>query len=264
LANREHVEILASGAREWNAWRRANPHVRPDLRRERLAEADLRGYDLRNADFRGGSLLAADLSSADLRGADLSGCDLRFCIWSRARLSAARLRDARGADERMLAAAARDDWRTRLPLARALQAGVAAAALAAAWALVESDFSDSFRELEPPPSIELAAALSEADLTAWPVEGVAISGGLLRVRLVTNEMTEAAYLTTLQAACKALDERSLRVEVSRIEVLQRDAAAGWAFEEADRCPEVLRAPRSRLAFTVAAASRPLRVRHQDP
>ena len=44
----------------------------------------------------------------------------------------------------------------------------------------------------------------------------------------------------------------------------QDVDSYSAFEEADRCPEVLRAPRSRLAFTVAAASRPLRVRHQDP
>src|SRR5690606_20825582 len=100
--------------------------------------------------------------------------------------------------------------------------------------------------------------MSKEKLTEWPVEGVAISGGLLRVRLQTDEMTETAYLATLEAACKALTKRTLAVEVSRIEVLQRDGEAGWAFEEASRCGEVLRTPRHRVPLAVAASSRPLR------
>ena len=43
--------ILKKGVDAWNAWRRENPDIRPDLR-----EADLRGANLGEADLRGADL----------------------------------------------------------------------------------------------------------------------------------------------------------------------------------------------------------------
>lgn len=81
MANPEHVEILKQGVEVWNAWRRENPTVTPDLR-----DANLRGADLRNA-----SLYQTFLTGADLRDADLSRADLRSTVLREAQLSGARV-----------------------------------------------------------------------------------------------------------------------------------------------------------------------------
>jgi hypothetical protein len=31
MANSEHIYLLSNGIESWNAWRVANPHLRPDL-----------------------------------------------------------------------------------------------------------------------------------------------------------------------------------------------------------------------------------------
>ena len=59
MANDEHVALLKQGVAAWNAWRDANPEVRPDLSRVNLSRANLFG---------------AVLVNTDLRGADLTGC----------------------------------------------------------------------------------------------------------------------------------------------------------------------------------------------
>jgi hypothetical protein len=41
MANEEHLAILRQGVEAWNAWREANPLVRPDLTREYLSAANL-------------------------------------------------------------------------------------------------------------------------------------------------------------------------------------------------------------------------------
>jgi hypothetical protein len=59
MANDEHVAILKQGVAAWNAWRRENSDIRPDLS---------------NADLSGADLSLAPLVSADLTDADLTGC----------------------------------------------------------------------------------------------------------------------------------------------------------------------------------------------
>ena len=44
MANDEHVALLKQGVDAWNAWRRENPDMRPDL-----SDADLEGADLSKA-----------------------------------------------------------------------------------------------------------------------------------------------------------------------------------------------------------------------
>ena len=41
MANQEHVNILKSGAAEWNKWRADNPGAKPDFSWANLAGVDM-------------------------------------------------------------------------------------------------------------------------------------------------------------------------------------------------------------------------------
>jgi uncharacterized protein YjbI with pentapeptide repeats len=82
-------ELLLKSVEEWNAARRANPDLKPDL-----YYAYLHGRDLRGVDFRGADLRCTDLSEADLRWADLSEADLRGAYLCQVNLSEANLNRA--------------------------------------------------------------------------------------------------------------------------------------------------------------------------
>jgi uncharacterized protein YjbI with pentapeptide repeats len=92
MAVKEHVEVLELGVDAWNAWRRENRSIRPDLQdaifhKKNLVGVDFRGADLRKTDFhranlsqanlRGARLLYSNLFEANLQGVDLRGGDLR-------------------------------------------------------------------------------------------------------------------------------------------------------------------------------------------
>jgi hypothetical protein len=119
MSNEEHVRrLLDEGVEAWNAWREAEPKVRPDLRAANLRGAnlrdadligaDLRDADLRDADLSGAGLIGADLSGADLRGADLRGAEFRGADLRDADLSGAGLRDADLRDADLISADLRD------------------------------------------------------------------------------------------------------------------------------------------------------------
>jgi len=98
-------ELLLKSVQEWNAVRKANPDIVPNLRGEDLRSLELICIDLSKADLRGALLSCADLRKADLSGANLSGADifearLRYANLSNANLSQAFLLDAdlRGAN----------------------------------------------------------------------------------------------------------------------------------------------------------------------
>src|SRR5215207_7820481 len=81
MANEEHAALLKQGVDTWNAWRRENPNVFPDLdkadlRRAFLGGADLSGAFLIEVDLRGANLAGAKLQAAILVGTDLTGADL--------------------------------------------------------------------------------------------------------------------------------------------------------------------------------------------
>jgi uncharacterized protein YjbI with pentapeptide repeats len=69
MANDEHVAMLNKGVDAWNAWRKKNPDIRPDLSGANLFQANLGGAKLSGAD-----LQRATLVDTDLTGADLTGC----------------------------------------------------------------------------------------------------------------------------------------------------------------------------------------------
>lgn len=73
MANPEHIGILEQGLDVWNAWRKENPNVRPNLYR-----ANLRGADLRGADLEEVILNEADLRRAILKGANLKRANIHL------------------------------------------------------------------------------------------------------------------------------------------------------------------------------------------
>jgi Pentapeptide repeats (8 copies) len=99
VANEEHLAILRQGVEAWNAWRKRDPEVYPDLRWVDLHEADLRGADLRWVDLHEADLAAADLYEANLLGATLADAYLFETDLSSTTLAVADLRraDLRGA-----------------------------------------------------------------------------------------------------------------------------------------------------------------------
>jgi uncharacterized protein YjbI with pentapeptide repeats len=84
MANHSQVELLQRSVRKWNAWRKRDPSLQPDL-----SLADLSGADLRKANLSRAVLRGANLSGADLSGANLSGAALGLADLSGANLSGA-------------------------------------------------------------------------------------------------------------------------------------------------------------------------------
>jgi hypothetical protein len=114
MANDDHVARLNEGVDTWNAWRKENPDIRPDLSgadlyetllswanlseaslsRANLSEATLFHANLRNADLSNAALGKATLSFADLSGANLSRADLGSAVFFEANLRRADLSGA--------------------------------------------------------------------------------------------------------------------------------------------------------------------------
>jgi uncharacterized protein YjbI with pentapeptide repeats len=111
MADETHLAKLKEGVEVWNAWRKANPKVRPNLQGADLtgetglttSHADLRAVNFCEADLSGAKLWCVDFTGADLRRATLIGADLADqdpignCDWEfypAAELSDADLREA--------------------------------------------------------------------------------------------------------------------------------------------------------------------------
>ena len=100
MSDPNHIEVLSDGAAAWNAWRKVNDDIHPDLSGSNIRMLELSGINLAGADMRGVMLAGADLSESVLRGADFSGADLMESDLSGADLSEADLTGANlmGAD----------------------------------------------------------------------------------------------------------------------------------------------------------------------
>ena len=91
MANQEHLAILKRGVTAWNAWREANPRIKPDLSLADLTMKDLLRANLSEATLIGANLCGADLSEAKLLGANLSGASISRADLSEANFSTANL-----------------------------------------------------------------------------------------------------------------------------------------------------------------------------
>lgn len=76
MANDAHVALLKDGAQAWNAWRKQNASVQPDLSGADLAGSNLINANLDNANMAGAVLRTSNLSNASLNDAHLQGADL--------------------------------------------------------------------------------------------------------------------------------------------------------------------------------------------
>lgn len=94
MANPEHLEILRQGVAKWNAWRKENAYVTPDLSAANLSFTDLSKANLSQALLLNANLLSANLNQADLSGADLFNVNLLDAKLHNATLSKANLNDA--------------------------------------------------------------------------------------------------------------------------------------------------------------------------
>jgi uncharacterized protein YjbI with pentapeptide repeats len=124
MANPNHLAVLKHGLKNWNAWRKRHPRIRPDLSGDAVsdlernigalaavvvneampgrapADADgLSGLDLTSADLHACNLQAMNLSRANLMLANLHSADLRDANLAGAILTSANLSncDLRGA-----------------------------------------------------------------------------------------------------------------------------------------------------------------------
>lgn len=86
MANPEHLKIFNEGVGQWNAWRKENNKVAPDLSNARLLKGNYQG-----ANLSGTNLSGAILNLAGLEGADLSKATLSFSFLTQANLAGARL-----------------------------------------------------------------------------------------------------------------------------------------------------------------------------
>jgi uncharacterized protein YjbI with pentapeptide repeats len=84
--------VLAKGARQWNAWRSMHPEeMSPNLAGAELSGANLEGADLSGANLMGANLSKANLERAILEEANLTGADLCHASLKGARARGARL-----------------------------------------------------------------------------------------------------------------------------------------------------------------------------
>lgn len=86
MASEKQVELVRSGATEWNTWRTQNAMVDIDLGGVDLQGVDLRGANLQNGNFRQANLQGANLSGANLQGANLSNASLQGVNMMRAEM----------------------------------------------------------------------------------------------------------------------------------------------------------------------------------
>ena len=95
MADQHQLDLLKQGTNTWNAWRKSQHDITPDLRGAILSDAALSGANLSGAILNGAILNEADLSGADLSGADLSDSVLIGADLSEANLSGAILSQAK-------------------------------------------------------------------------------------------------------------------------------------------------------------------------
>jgi hypothetical protein len=78
MANPEHLEILNHGVKAWNAWRKENPVINPDLNYAKLDNDDFNNINLSNTSLLNAGLYASTFHGANFNNAKLTGSDATF------------------------------------------------------------------------------------------------------------------------------------------------------------------------------------------
>jgi uncharacterized protein YjbI with pentapeptide repeats len=74
VANKEQVKLLKRGAGGWNAWRKANPKINPDLSVAAISATNLTGANLTRTNLNSANLTGAEFNDTTLANLDLSSC----------------------------------------------------------------------------------------------------------------------------------------------------------------------------------------------
>lgn len=89
MANPEHLKILQKGVNTWNAWRKANREVQPDLQ-----GVDLHGLNLSACNFKLAKMQYVNLAHSNLTKANLTNAFFRHANFTQAQLIEANLSGA--------------------------------------------------------------------------------------------------------------------------------------------------------------------------
>jgi uncharacterized protein YjbI with pentapeptide repeats len=194
MANPEHLARLAEGVESWNAWRRENLTVEPDLsaadlRGRNLFEAYLGRSDLRDADLRQANLTSANLGKANLKGANLSSAGLSKAVLTTADLNHAKLIESSLLDAQINSTVlvGADLSRCDMRRARITRSNLAGAVLS------EANLSEANLELTRLDGADLSTAkLIGARLNRASLKGAKLAGAdLTRAILVETDLQQA-------------------------------------------------------------------------
>jgi uncharacterized protein YjbI with pentapeptide repeats len=201
MANPKHLELLRQGVRVWNAWRKKEPFIEPDLRKANLRGANLSGADLSTAYLNAADLREANLSKAmlsaahigwtNLTGSDLSMARLGHANYRGRNLIAAQLPGANLAKVNLTRA---DLYRTNLYSAN-LTKVTACSALFNEANLAEVKFTGAnLREAHL-----VGANLSRADLSGASLNGADLGQALLIEANLTNANVTGCHVYGISA-----------------------------------------------------------------
>lgn len=205
MGNVHHLQHLGQGTGSWNAWRKQESDVRPDL-----TSANLRGANLSGMDLSGSLLSLADLRKANLAGACLKDCSLPRANLEGADLSGTNLQKANMAGAWLL--------RANLSGASMRMANLAGANLAG--------------------KIDLSGAdLTGANLAGAKLMGANFSGAtLIGANLAGVDAREANFtgadLTDAVTAGARLDDANMSGAIIRQTMNRQEPTAGGSEEQA--------------------------------
>ena len=94
MPNRKHLDILNSGAKAWNRWRKENPNIQPNLSRVKLIDLKLNGMNFNNTNLENANLSYSELLDTKFNNATLTGARLEHTNLARAELKNANLTGA--------------------------------------------------------------------------------------------------------------------------------------------------------------------------
>jgi uncharacterized protein YjbI with pentapeptide repeats len=194
MANPEHLARLAEGVESWNAWRRENLSIEPDLsaadlRGRNFFEAYLGRSDLHDADLRQANLTSANLGKANLTGANLSSAGLSKAVLTTADLSHAKVVESSLLDAQINSTVltGADLSRCDMRRARITRSNFTGAVLA------EANLSETNLELSRFDGADLTGAkLIGARLNRASLKGAKLTGAdLTRAILVETDLQQA-------------------------------------------------------------------------
>lgn len=187
MADEEHLAILKQGVEIWNKWRKANPHIVPDLSGNSFI-----GTQFIRIDFSRANLTEADFSHANLTYSNLNKANLTKANFSHTALNNSELNDAIFCD--------------------ALLIGIEFIASKLTGAnFAYSNLTDAeFYHADAEQSIFINADLTDADLSMSNLKGANLNHtNLVRTRVFDANFVEADFTGACLEGCSLYTAKDL-------------------------------------------------------